>query len=100
MFIAKILFEIEKAHREEKAEELRIQRNQKYINLEKEIKKRYDRVNLQNNKFVEIVVKKKTPNIKVKKENKIPTFEDFVIDDSFEDKNEYHYISDEEKKVK
>ena len=96
----KILFEIEKAHREEKAEELRIQRNQKYINLEKEIKKRYDRVNLQNNKFVEIVVKKKKPKIKVKKENKIPTFEDFVIDDSFEDKNEYHYISDEEKKVK
>ena len=96
----KILFEIEKAHREEKAEELRIQRNQKYINLEKEIKKRYDRVNLQNNKFVEIVVKKKKPKIKVKKENKIPTFEDFVIEDSFEDKNEYHYISDEEKKVK
>ena len=96
----KILFEIEKAHREEKAKELRIQRNQKYINLEKEIKKRYDRVNLQNNKFVEIVVKKKKPKIKVKKENKIPTFEDFVIDDSFEDKNEYHYISDEEKKVK
>ena len=96
----KILFEIEKAHREEKAEELRIQRNQKYINLEKEIKKRYDRVNLQNNKFVEIVVKKKKPKIKVKKENKIPTFEDFVIDDSFEDKNEYHYISDEEKKDK
>ena len=96
----KILFEIEKAHREEKAEELRIQRNQKYINLEKEIKKRYDRINLQNNKFVEIVVKKKKPKIKVKKENKIPTFEDFVIDDSFEDKNEYHYISDEEKKVK
>ena len=96
----KILFEIEKAHREEKAEELRIQRNQKYINLEKEIKKRYDRINLQNKKFVEIVVKKKKPKIKVKKENKIPTFEDFVIDDSFEDKNEYHYISDEEKKVK
>ena len=77
----KILFEIEKAHREEKAEELRIQRNQKYINLEKEIKKRYDRVNLQNNKFVEIVEKKKKKKIKVKKENKIPTFEDFVIDD-------------------
>jgi hypothetical protein len=45
-------------------------------------------------------VKKKKPKIKVKKENKIPTFEDFVIDDSFEDKNEYYYISDEEKKVK
>ena len=85
----KILFDIEKAHREEKAEELRNQRISKHIKLEKEIKKKYNKIYL-HNRQINIAVKKKKKIIEVKQEKKIPSLDDFLYDNSSEEFNYYH----------
>ena len=68
----KILNEIEKAHREKNAEEMRKQRLQRHIKLEKEIKKRYNKVNI-HIRQVTTIVKKKKRKIEVIKKQKIIT---------------------------
>ena len=85
----KILFDIEKAHRDEKAEELRNQRMQKHIKLEKEINKKYNKVFV-HNRQINILVKKKKKKIEVKQEKIIPSFEDFVFDNTSEEIDYYH----------
>ena len=85
----KILFDIEKAHRDEKAEELRNQRMQKHIKLEKEINKKYNKLFV-HNRQINILVKKKKKKIEVKQEKIIPSFEDFVFDNTSEEIDYYH----------
>ena len=85
----RILFDIEKAHREEKAEELRNQRLSKHIKLEKEIKKKYDKIYL-HNRQIDIGVKKKKKIIEVKQEKKTPSLDDFLYDNSSEEFSYYH----------
>ena len=85
----KILFDLEKAHRDEKAEELRNQRLQKHIKLEKEIKRKYNKIIL-HNRQINIAVKKKKKIVEVRQEKKTPSFEDFIHDNSSEDFNYSH----------
>ena len=77
----KILNEIERAHREKNAAELRKQRLQRHIKLEKDIKKRYNKVHI-HNRQVTTVVKKKKRKIEVIKTQKIPSFDDFIFESS------------------
>ena len=53
----KILNEIERAHREKNAAELRKQRLQRHIKLEKDIKKRYNKVHIHNRQVTTVVKK-------------------------------------------
>lgn len=77
----KILNEIERAHREKNAAELRKQRLQRHIKLEKDIEKRYNKVHI-HNRQVTTVVKKKKRKIEVIKTQKIPSFDDFIFESS------------------
>ena len=77
----KILNEIERAHREKNAAELRKQRLQRHIKLEKDIEKRYNKVHI-HNRQVTTVVKKKKRKIEVIKMQKIPSFDDFIFESS------------------
>lgn len=92
----KILFEIEKTHREEKAEEMRKQRLQKYIKLQKDLYKRYNKVYVPMRQL-NIRVKKKKKKIVVKEKKKIPSFEDFIYEDSSDEMNNIKNILEEEK---
>ena len=84
----KILFDIEKAHREEKAAEMRKQRLLKHLNLEKLINEKSNKVYF-HNKQINIAVKKKKKKIEIKRE-KTPSFDDFLFNNSSEDFNLYH----------
>ena len=85
----KILFDIEREHREEKAEEMRNQRFQKQIKLEKEINRKNNKIYL-HNRQISIPVKKKKKIVEVKQEKIVPSFEDFIYDSSSEEFNYSH----------
>ena len=90
----KILNEIERAHREKNAAELRKQRLQRHIKLEKDIEKRYNKVHI-HNRQVTTVVKKKKRKIEVIKTQKIPSFDDFIFESSNELENLRNLIEEQ-----
>ena len=94
--LKKIVLEIEKMHREEKAKEMRNQRFQKHIKLVKEIKRKYNKVYV-HKRQLNIRVKKKKKKIVVKEVKKIPSFDDFINDDSGDDMDKFKNILEEEK---
>ena len=94
----KILFEIEKAHREEKAEEMRNQRLQKHIKLEKEINNRYNKIYLHNTQVtLNHITKKKKRKIEEIKTQKLPSLNDFLFKDSSDEFNTNQNLIEEEK---
>ena len=92
--VKKILDEIEKAHKEKNAKEMRKQRLQRHIKLEKEIKNRYNKVSI-HNRQVTTVVKKKKRKIEVIKKEKIPSFDDFIFESSNELENLRNLIEEQ-----
>ena len=92
----KILNEIERAHREKKAEEMRKQRLQKHIKLEKDIKRRYNKVYLHNRQVITIV-KKKRRKIEIIKTQKMPSFDDFIFDNSTNELDNLRNLIEEQK---
>ena len=94
----KILFDIERSHRMEKAEEMRNQRLKKFEELKKEVNRKYNKIFLHNKK-INILVKKKKINKTVQKVKKIPEFEDFIHADSSDVINDYEHFYEEEKNI-
>ena len=92
----KILLEIEKTHREEKAEEMRKQRLQKHIKLQKDLEKRYNKVYVPKRQL-NIRVKKKKKKIVVEETKKIPSLDDFLYEDSGDEMDRIKNILEEEK---
>ena len=95
--LKKILLEIEKAHRDKNAQEMRNQRIQKHIKLEKDIKNRYNKIYM-HNRQVTTVVKKKKRKIEAIKTQKIPSFDDFIFENSSNDIDNLQNLIEEEKK--